>query len=47
MIQAIYTLHLPFVDPQVDRMTPNSPRDAASLPQNATIILACGPTFAV
>jgi len=28
-------------------MTPNSPHDAASLPQNATVILACGPTFAV
>ena len=47
MIQVIYTLHLPIVDPQVNRMTPNSPRDAASLPQNATFILARASKFAV
>ena len=47
MFQEIYTLHLPFVEPQVNRMPPNSPRDAAFLPQNATLILAYVPTFAI
>ena len=37
MIQAICTLHLPFVDPRFNKMMPNSPRDTASLPQNATL----------
>ena len=38
MIQAICTLHLPFVEHRINRMTPNSTRDTASLPQNATVM---------
>ena len=47
MIQAISAIHFPFVEPRINRMTPNSPRDTASLPQNATFILGCAPTFEV
>jgi hypothetical protein len=37
MIQAISAIHFPFVEPRINKMTPNSPRDTASLPQNATL----------
>src|SRR3979409_196752 len=37
MIQAICTLHFPFVVPMGNRVTPNSPCIGSSLPQNATL----------
>jgi hypothetical protein len=43
MIQVICTLPFPFVEPQINKMTPNSPRDTASLPQNATLHCALWP----
>jgi hypothetical protein len=43
MIQAISAIHFPFVKSRVNRMTPNSPRDTASLPQNATLHSALWP----
>jgi len=43
MIQVICTLHLPFVEPRINKMTPNSPRDTASLPQIATLHSALWP----
>ena len=43
MIQAISAIHFPFVMPRINEMTPNSPRDTASLPQNATLRRALWP----
>jgi len=37
MIHAICTLHLPFIEPRFNRMTPNFPIISSSLPQNATL----------
>ena len=37
MIQAICTLHLPFVEPRINRMTPNSPCNTAFLPQEGSL----------
>lgn len=45
MIQEIYSLHLPFVEPQVNRMMPNSPRDTAFLQQNATLTFSRSPSL--